>query len=130
MSTFRRIIVKEKEYLWKYSYDDNDYQNVSSLIVKSIDKKGKLIIYFKTKTWDQGYCPFNQGIPAKLKNKQVVINLNQPHYVEELIVVVLDKSQINDLIGTVVIDDGIQLFHDLGYDFEYQKTWDNSTVKF
>ncbi|WP_159458133.1 MULTISPECIES: hypothetical protein [Listeria] len=58
MTTFRKITVEGQKFLWKYSFDDYDYQNDSSLIIKSADTNGKLLIYFRTGKWDSGYCPF------------------------------------------------------------------------
>lgn len=123
MALLRKIVVNGKEYLWTYSFDDYDYQNDSSLVVKSADKKGKLIVYFKTDKWDHGYCPFNKGVQATLNNEPVTINLNQPRFAAEIIAFVLDKLQVDCLSGTVELDDGIQILHDLGYEFDYQKSW-------
>jgi len=123
METFRRIIINSKEYLWKYSFDDYDYQNDSSLVVKSADKKGKLIIYFRTDKQDHGYCPFSKGVTATFHNEPIIINLNHPRFAAELIAFALNKLQFDCLSGTVRMNDGIKMLHDIGYEFDYYKSW-------
>ena len=123
MAAFRKIVVKGAEYLWQYSFDDYDYQNDSFLVVKSADKKGKLIIYFRTEKWDYGYCPFNKGVPAIFQNEPVVINLNQPRFAAEIIAFALSRLPMG-LLGTVEMHDGINILHEIGYEFEYQKGWE------
>lgn len=124
MATFRKITVNNQDYLWKYTFDDYDYQNDSSLVIKNADKKGKLIIYFRTGTWTTGYCPFNKGAPAVYQNETVIINLNQPRFVAELIPFALNQLQIDCLSGTKELYNGIEMLHDIGYEFDYQKTWE------
>lgn len=54
MASFRKIMIDGKRYWWKYSYDDYDCQNDSTIIAKSDYRRGKLIVHFKT----GGYCRF------------------------------------------------------------------------
>ena len=124
MSAYREIVVHDKEYLWKYIFDDDDYQNDSYIIIKDVGKKGKLVVCFRTGKWDHGYCPFNKGISALYKNEPVTINLNQPHFVAEIISYALNLLQSEYLSGTVNLNKGIEILHDIGYEFEYQKKWD------
>lgn len=121
---FRKIVIEGKEYLWKYSFDSYDYQGDSAIVVKSADKTGKLVIYFRTWQWDHGYCPFNKGVPAMYQKQPVVINLNQPRFIAEIVKFALDRLQNGTLTGTVEVDDGIEMLHGLGYEFDYQKQWD------
>lgn len=72
IASFRKIIVGGKEYQWKYTFDDYDYQCASSLVIRSGDKKGKLVIEFRTDTNDHGYCPFNTGVSAINQNEPVI----------------------------------------------------------
>ena len=116
MSAFRKIVVDGKEYLWKYSFDDYDYQLDSSVVVKSDDKKGKLIVYFRTGKLDFGYCPFNRGLPAMRYNEAVTINLNQPRFIAEIISSALNQLEVDCLSGTVELGNGIELLHSLGYE--------------
>ena len=124
MLTFRKIIVESKEFLWKYSFDDADYQCDSFIVVKTVDKKGKLVVYFRTeKADDYGRCPFNKGVLALFKNEVTIINLNQPRFVAEIISYVLEQRHLDCLVGTVELKNGIEILHDIGYEFEYQKSW-------
>jgi len=122
MAKLRKIVVNDQEWLWKYSFDDYDYQNDSFLVAKSADKKGKLVIYFTTYKWEYGYCPFNKGVEAVFQNQPVIINLNQPRFISEIIAFALKRLQTDCLSETVEITDGIEILHDLGYEFDYQKT--------
>lgn len=123
MSSLRKIIVDEKEYLWKYNFDDYDYQCDSSLIIISTEGKGQLIIHFRTEKWDFGYCPFNKGVEAQYKGERVIINLNQPRFIAELIRYAINHLKVDTLTGTVALDNGIEILHAIGYKFEYEKKW-------
>ena len=129
MSAYRKIAVCDREYLWKYIFDDDDYQNDSFIVIKSADKKGKLVVYFRTGKWDAGYCPFHKGVPALYKNSPVTINLNQPRYIAEIIFYALNQFQCGFLSGSTELDNGIEILHDLGYEFEYEKKWDSSDLE-
>ncbi|WP_339102018.1 hypothetical protein [Candidatus Enterococcus clewellii] len=124
MATFRKIVVDGKAYLWKYSFDDYDYQNDSALIIKSADKQGKLLINFRTGNWDHGYCPFNRGVPGIYMGEPVVINLNQPRFIMEIISFSMKHLQLNQLSRTVELNNGIEILNELGYTFDYEKRWD------
>lgn len=125
MSTLRKIVIQEKEYLWKYTFDDYDYENDSHLVIKDSNKDGKLIIYFRTGKWDFGYCPFNRGVPAIYHGEPVVINLNQPRFIAEIFAYVMNKLKKDSLIGTTEFNEGLEMLHDMGYEFEYEKKWDS-----
>ncbi|MGY3778189.1 hypothetical protein ACWOAV_05735 [Isobaculum melis] len=91
-------------------------------ILVSADKKGKLIIYFRTYQWDYGYCPFNKGLPACYRNEHVIINLNQPKYIAEMIDYLLQQPKLDFLCQTVELNNGLELLHQLGYVFDYKKS--------
>lgn len=59
---FRKIIVKDREFLWYYGFDNSDYQISSQIVIKDCERKGKLIILFSSD--GHGYCPFNEGLHA------------------------------------------------------------------
>ncbi len=122
MAGLRKIVINQQEYLWKYVFDDYDYQNNSYIVVKSLDKKGKLIINFRTDSWEFGYCPFNKGVQAKLNGEPTVINLNQPKYIAEIVKYAQEDLKIEKVVGTIVLDNGFEILHNLGYEFEYKKT--------
>lgn len=121
---FRKITINNKDFLWKYTFDDSDYLYESSLVIKNADKKGKLVIYFYASTQTAGYCPFNKGVPAIYHGEPVSINLNQPRFVAELLSFALDQLQIDHFFGTKELYNGVEMLHNLGYQFEYQKSWD------
>ena len=70
MLPFRKITIDGEEHLRKYNFDDDDYQIDSSLVIRSADKKGKLVIDFKTGLMDFGYCPFNKGCGVVKKSAE------------------------------------------------------------
>jgi len=124
MSAYRKLLIDDEEYLWKYIFDDDDYLTDSFIVIKDVGKKGKLVVYFRTGKWDTGYCPFNKGISALYKNESVTINLNQPRFVAEILTHTLKMLQIKYLSGTIELNNGIEILHDIGYEFEYRKKWD------
>ena len=125
MSTFRKITICEEEYLWKYTFDDYDYQNDSSLVIRSADRKGKLVIYFRTGKWDFGYCPFNKGVLATYQNEPITINLNQPRFIAEIISFVINQMKVKLSSGTTELKNGIEILHEMGYVFDYQKEFES-----
>jgi len=126
--SFRKITVNDNEYLWKYFFDDDDCQCDSSIVIKTSDKKGKLVIYFRTWKWDYGYCPFNKGVPAIYRNEPVTINLNQPRFISEIISFAFNQLQIDFRSSTITLNNGIELLHDIGYEFKYQKYFNGNKV--
>ena len=120
----RKIVVNGKEYLWQYSFDDYDYQMDSYLTIKTADRKGKLMISFRGEKNDFGYCPFNKGLEAICRGEKVIINLNQPRFVAELIAAALAHLVAAHLEGTTMLKNGVELLRGLGYEFEYGKRWD------
>ena len=123
MSEFRTITSDGEKYLWKYCFDDDDFQLDSFLVIRSEDKNGKLIINFRTGMHDHGYCPFNKGIPALYQNEPVTINLHQPRFIAQIISFVTNQMQIRISPGTAELNNGIEILHKIGYEFEYQKTF-------
>lgn len=121
MSGLREITVYEQEYFWKYVFDDDDCQNDSFILVKCKNKTGKLLVYFKKESWEYGYCPFNKGIQAMFDGQPILINLNQPRFIAEIIKYALNYLKVENLVGTLSLDNGIEILHKLGYEFEYKK---------
>lgn len=129
MAGLRKISVDGNDYLWSYHFDDYDYQNASQLVVKSADKKGSLIVLFGERNPAVGYCPFNRGVEATLKGKQVTINLNQPRFVAEILTHILKEKKMDRLVGTTMLQNGIEILRDMGYIFDYEKTWEPDVLK-
>ncbi len=122
MSGLRKITVSEQEYFWKFVFDENDCLNDSFILVKSINKTGKLLVYFKKESWEHGFCPFNKGVQAKFNGQPILINLNQPRFIAEIIKYALDYLKVEKFVGTLSLDNGIEILHNLGYELEYKKS--------
>ncbi len=123
MSGLRKIVINGCEYLWKYVFDDYDYHGDSYILIKSIDKNGKLIISFCVGPSDYGYCPFNKGVEAIYRGERIIINLNQPRFIAETVKFVFENLNVDKLVGTISLDNGIEIIHKLGYEFEYSKSF-------
>jgi len=128
MATFRKIVVNDKEYQWKFTLDEFYYEGDSHLVIRSGDKKGKMIIHFRTGKFDHGFCPFNKGLPATYKGEPVAINLNQPRFIAEIITYRLSQQQTDSLTGHFETRYGLEMLHDMGYEFEYEKNWEVEAV--
>jgi len=78
MSAFRNIVVKDKMFQWKYSFDYDDLSLDSNIIIKDCERKGKLVIrLYNPNRNEHGCCPFNKGLSALKGTQEVVINLNR-----------------------------------------------------
>ncbi|WP_088815119.1 MULTISPECIES: hypothetical protein [Listeria] len=64
---------------------------------------------------------FNKGVPALYQGQRITINLNQPRFIAEIIAYVREQLDLKLLLGTVELDNGIELLRDIGYVFDYQK---------
>lgn len=119
MVLFRKITLKNKYFLWTYSFDDYDYQNDSNLVIKDCERKGKLVIRFQSLSTEHGYCPFNKGLCAFKGSEEVIINLNRPKYIAEILLYILDYCLQDDGFNTTENYDGIRILVELGYTFDY-----------
>lgn len=120
MAFFRKIIVDEKEYEWKFSFDDYDWQQSSHLIFRALDKTLKIILFFTSETNGIGKCPFNTGVDAIKNGQPVTINLNQPRFIEELLHYLFASRLESSAKGMLRFNDGIEILRVLGYQFEYR----------
>ena len=119
MALFRKIVVDGHEYEWKYTFDDYDWQEPSHLVFRSVDRKLKIILYFRSPGWEIGKCPFNAGLPAVKDGGLVIVNMNQPRFVAELLRYLLEYRLGPSSRGILVYRDGLDILHELGYRFEY-----------
>ena len=120
----REIVVKERTFLWSYHFDDSDYQLDSKIVIKDNDRKGKMIIMFHTEDFGHGYCPFNKGLRATKDGEEVTINLNQPRFIAEILVYILDtRLHDNGFDTTLEYNDGLKILNGLGYVFDYKLNW-------
>jgi hypothetical protein len=129
MAVFRKIVVKNKTFFWLYSFDDYDYSSDSGVIIKDQEKgKGKWVfIRFCLK--NGAYCPFNEGLSALKKAEKVVINLNRPKYIAEMLEYILDYYlQTDEFPSTVECYDGFKILNELGYVFDSKFITNNSVT--
>lgn len=119
MALFRKIVVGGHEYEWKYTFDDYDWQEPSHLVFRSVDRKLKIILYFRSPGWEIGKCPFNAGLPAVKDGRPVIMNMNRPGIAAELLRYLLEYRLWPSSRGILVFRDGLDILHELGYRFEY-----------
>ena len=119
MSHFRKITVNDKTYEWHYSFDDYDFYEPSNLVIRTQDKTKKVILYFSSEDNGIGHCPFNIGVNAIKNGEQVLINLNQPKFVAEIINYLFVEHTEHISKDTQYID-GLKILRLLGYLFEYR----------
>lgn len=119
MALFRKIVVDEREFEWKFTFDDYDMMENSHLVFRSGDKRLKIMVYFRTGGFEAGYCPFNFGVDAIKDGQAMSINLNQPRFAAEILRYVLNSRTGTAAQGIFPYRDGIQILKELGYDFEY-----------
>ena len=120
MAFFRKIVVNDKEYEWKISFDDYDWNEPSHLVFRSLDRTLKIILYFQTDAYSIGKCPFNFGVPAIKEGQTVSINLNQPRFIAEILQFLLAFRVPLNVKGILTFGDGTDILRILGYQFEYQ----------
>lgn len=82
MRKFRKIVVDQVEYKWLFRYDDHNYSNCPYLLIAEKSSSEKTwCIHFPTAE----HFLYNIGFPAKFRGEKVVINLNRPFYVSQII---------------------------------------------
>lgn len=120
MARFRKITVNGNLYEWHYSFDDYDWQMPSQLVIRTLDRTTKLILYFCSEDNGIGHCPFNRGVKAVKDGKEMIINLNQPKFIAEIIncLFVVHTEYISSETKCIKID-GLKILRSLGYQFEY-----------
>lgn len=115
-------------YEWLYSFDDYDWHEPSHLVIRTQDKSTKLILYFSSEDNSVGHCPFNTGVNAIKDGEQVLINLNQPRFIAEIIIYLFDEH-IEYISKDIQYIDGLKILRELGYRFEYRYNIVESTLK-
>lgn len=128
IARFRKIKVNDKMYEWLYSFDDYDWHEPSHLVIRTQDKSTKLILYFSSEDNGVGHCPFNTGVNAIKDGEQVLINLNQPRFIAEIIIYLFDEH-IEYISKDIQYIDGLKILRELGYRFEYRYNIVESTLK-
>lgn len=125
MAFFRKIVVDNREFEWKFTVDNYDWQMPSHIVFRSFDKALKIILYFTQDEEDDnrcniGKCPFYQGVKAIKDEQPVIINLNQPRFIAELLHYLLEVRIESPTKGILYFSDGTKILHALGYKFKYR----------
>ena len=123
MAFFRKITVNGKTFEWRFSVDNYDWQLPSHLVFRAPERKLKIILYFipddNGKSVQIGKCPFQTGLRAFREGEVVLINLNQPRFVAELLQYLLEVRIKPEETGIVTFSDGKEILRLLGYTFKY-----------
>ena len=123
MAFFRKITVNGKTFEWRLSVDNYDWQLPSHLVFRAPERKLKIILYFipddNGKSVQIGKCPFQTGLRAFREGEVVLINLNQPRFVAELLQYLLEVRIKPEETGIVTFSDGKEILRGLGYMFQY-----------
>ncbi|MCX4374864.1 MAG: hypothetical protein OSJ61_01700 [Lachnospiraceae bacterium] len=123
MAFFRKITVNGKTFEWRFSVDNYDWQLPSHLVFRAPERKLKIILYFipddNGKSVQIGKCPFQTGLRAFREGEVVLINLNQPRFVAELLQYLLEVRIKPEETGIVTFSDGKEILRGLGYMFQY-----------
>ena len=123
MAFFRKITVNGKTFEWRFSVDNYDWQLPSHLVFRAPERKLKIILYFipddNGKSVQIGKCPFQTGLRAIREGEVVLINLNQPRFVAELLQYLLEVRIKPEETGIVTFSDGKEILRVLGYTFQY-----------
>ncbi len=123
MAFFRKITVNGKTFEWRFSVDNYDWQLPSHLVFRALERKLKIILYFipddNGKSVQIGKCPFQTGLRAFREGEVVLINLNQPRFVAELLQYLLEVRIKPEETGIVTFSDGKEILRVLGYTFQY-----------
>ena len=123
MAFFRKITVNGKTFEWGFSVDNYDWQLPSHLVFRALERKLKIILYFipddNSDSVQIGKCPFQTGLRAFREGEVVLINLNQPRFVAELLQYLLEVRIKPEETGTVTFSDGKEILRLLGYTFQY-----------
>lgn len=123
MAFFRKITVNGKTFEWRFSVDNYDWQLPSHLVFRAPERKLKIILYFipddNGKSVQIGKCPFQTGLRVVREGEVVLINLNQPRFVAELLQYLLEVRINPEETGIVTFSDGKEILRVLGYTFQY-----------
>lgn len=123
MALFRKITVNGKTFEWRFSVDNYDWQLPSHLVFRAPERKLKIILYFipddNGKSVQIGKCPFQTGLRVVREGEVVLINLNQPRFVAELLQYLLEVRIKPEETGIVTFSDGKEILRVLGYTFQY-----------
>lgn len=115
----RKIIIDDKEYLYHLRinyYSPSKTNKLSLKIFLSQEKATPLVIDFLTAADYFLGQPLNVGVtlPNSKTNKEVRVNLHEPQYIRELILLGLKNGWTG--INKLPIQNGLQYLTELGFD--------------
>lgn len=118
MGKLSKIVIDNKAYKWRYRYDDHDYSQPSYLLIlPEYGKKSEIRVYFSLIDKPIEKFILNCGLKAKKDGEDVVINLNQPKFISEIIIFLLSYKVDFSLEKVYKFDNGEQILKSIGYIF-------------
>ena len=119
--SIRKIVVAQKTFLWKVNdkviYENNLPIAVSRILIyPEFNQQSKIIIMVKT--WDDMIAgnPIKTGYKTNKLGKEVILNLNFPNIIKDIIEYFLQSDWDVNGKGSKTIDDGLTILAKIGYD--------------
>lgn len=119
--SIRKIVVAQKTFLWqvndKVIYENNLPIAVSRILIyPEFNQQSKIIIMVKT--WDDMIAgnPIKTGYKTNKLSKEVILNLNFPNVIKDIIEYFLQSDWDVNGKGSKTIDDGLTILAKIGYD--------------
>ena len=111
-------MVNGEIYLWKHNYNNCDYSvPLCLLILLEKDRKAAVRVKFPLKDSTIEKCMLNSGFKATKNSMDVIINLNQPKYIAEIIQYLASHKMDFSTGKKHLFENGWQLFNEMGYAF-------------
>lgn len=110
----RKIVVRNQTYFWSF-IGKWDVVCHSNLTLSTENRKLRIILNFKTHDTFTAGSPLNEGLIMTRGEENIVINLNQPRFVAEMLQYVLDYKLDDDTSVGQYHFNGNQLLLELGY---------------
>ncbi|MGM5630595.1 hypothetical protein O2K51_06785 [Apibacter raozihei] len=109
----RQIIVNKQILNWRFRTLNSRVSHV--LIFPAENKTCRIRILFRYNLTYTGGNPFNEGLPFKKGNETIVINLNQPRFINEFLLHILKYENISLTANKEYAIDGLKTLEQLGY---------------
>lgn len=111
MRRFRKITVANSEYKWLFRFDDYDYQNLPYLLVIMCSRPASsLKIFFPI----HEHFLLNSGLSAVLNGNAVLLNMNRPLFVSQIIEQCQKNGETFDHKGCRHLN-GLKILEEIGY---------------
>ena len=127
-SKLRKITINATEYLYSVTdqyYSDTETNTLTVKVFLSGQKKTPLIIKFSTVDNYIIGQPLKSGVKLfnKIKNTEEEVNLNEPKYIKELIILGLKDGWSGT--NLIAIQNGINYLNELGFETDQLKPENN-----